>query len=217
MKIISSYVDRMGVIDDHSRETARLALVYEIAYCSFSAWKELVDKLKQNGYRRENSVFVGPDLGRRSHTSRAAEYLGTDLISLDKEKTEDGEKLQFKPLTPKQIVKIKGKRIIIFDDIIASARTLDKIKELIGEYVESITVIATHASFIENAIGILADPKFERIIITDGREPYKPAPRGGKFEIISSIAPLNRFLRQDMSGQFNPWQDSYFSDTISKV
>lgn len=216
MEDIARCVNRMATIDAHSTETARLALRYEMPFCSFSSWKYLLDKLREEEYTAENSILVGPDLGRRSHAYRAAEYLGVDLTSLDKEKINDGKGVRFKSLTSEQVEELRGKKVIIFDDIIASGTTLREIRELIGDYVESITVIASHASFIRDAIQILSHPKFRRVIITDSREPYNAPPRGGKFEIISCVPLINRFLKCDMRGDFNPWKHPYFQDTISK-
>jgi ribose-phosphate pyrophosphokinase len=213
INIILEFFNRAVITDIHSIEAARLAFSKEFPFCSISAWKYLLEHLKR-GYSQENSCFVGPDIGRESHSARAAQYLGIDLVSLAKGR--DGDKVDFQPLTEEQIVKIKGKRIIIFDDIIATASTLDKIRVLIGDYVESITVIATHASYIKDAIKILSHPKFERIIVTDSRIMQNIPPLGGKFEIVSCAELLKAFLLEDMKGNFNPWQHPDFKDIVSR-
>jgi len=217
MEEISLRADGMAVMDAHSTEVARLALKFKLPFCSFSGWRYLFDELIEEGYSADNSVVVGPDLGRKSHSARMAEALGTDIVSLAKKREGEEDSAAFRPLTEEQIRVIKGKRVIIFDDVIASGGTLEKIRNLIGEYVESITVIASHALFIGDAIRTLSNPMFKKIVITDSRELAERPPIGKKFGIISCVPPINKFLRQDMIGSFNPWKDSYFKDVVTSV
>ena len=165
---------------------------------------------------KEDFVVVGPDLGRESQSARVAQELGAEIVSLNKKRINDATTV-FEFLTKEQIKALSGKRVIIFDDLIASGGTLENIWDLIGTYVESITVVASHALFIKGAVEKLSQPGFAGIAFLDTRRLLGRIPSGDKFRLLSCVPLMNRFLRADMRGGFNPWQDDYFKNTVSAV
>ncbi|GGI77399.1 ribose-phosphate diphosphokinase [Legionella impletisoli] len=125
--------------------------------------------------KEESIAIVSPDAGglKRAEKFRAllSELLQKDVSRafLEKKRSEGevtgGEEI---------IGNVKGRTAIIIDDIISSGTTISlAVNALSKQGAKRIWACATHGLFVDGANEVLANPKLEKIIITNSVEPFR--------------------------------------------
>ncbi len=98
-----------------------------------------------------NLVIASPDMGGAKRARTYASFLGADMVICHKSRDRANEVTEMK-----LIGEVKGKNVIIVDDMVDTAGTLTKAAELIMEQgALSVRAATTHA--------VLSGPAFERI------------------------------------------------------
>lgn len=114
--------------------------------------------------RLKNAVVVAPDVGGTKGANRFANMIGADLAVMHKTRPRHNvAKIQ-------QIIgDVKGKTCIIFDDMIDTAGTVAKAREVLENAgaAKEIYLAATHAVFSISAIERLKKARFTEVVVTD--------------------------------------------------
>ncbi len=133
----------------------------------------------------EGPVLVAPDVGGVKLVADLADSLKIDYAILDKRRSGPGQSK-----VCKIVGNVKGRTIIIWDDLIDSGGTVvTGIDKLIEEGVADGYLMVTHGVFSGNAIEKLAKSKFKKIIITDTVQNQDVAKYPDKF-VVLPMAPL---------------------------
>jgi ribose-phosphate pyrophosphokinase len=152
-------VERLVAVDLHSNALEGVA---GIPLEHLSAVHILADALGPTA--GSNAVVVAPDLGAAKLADRYARALGAPVALVHKARL-SGAQVEVRGLTGD----VRGRRALIVDDMITTGATVEA---AIASLVEAgctpgITVIATHAVLVENAVQRLRTAGVERLVVTD--------------------------------------------------
>jgi ribose-phosphate pyrophosphokinase len=166
-------IDRIITIDLHA---AQIQGFFDIPVDNLYGSVLFVDYLRAKNLK--NPIIASPDIGGVARARSYAEKLGYDLVIVDKrrEKANVAEVMNI-------IGEVKGKDVILVDDMVDTAGTLVKAAEVLkAKGATSVMAFCTH--------GVLSGPAFERInngtldelIITD------TIPMHGKCDKITVLS-----------------------------
>jgi len=166
-------IDRIITIDLHA---AQIQGFFDIPVDNLYGSVLFVDYLRAKNLK--NPIIASPDIGGVARARSYAEKLGYDLVIVDKrrEKANVAEVMNI-------IGEVKGKDVILVDDMVDTAGTLVKAAEVLkAKGATSVMACCTH--------GVLSGPAFERInngtldelIITD------TIPMHGKCDKITILS-----------------------------
>ena len=111
----------------------------------------------------DNLVLVSPDVGNVKRARVYASRLNGDLAIVDKRRI-SGEEIE----TGHIIGDVKGKTVLMVDDMISTAGTVCGAAELCKEQgAEKILLSATHGVLCGPAIERLADSPVDEVVVTD--------------------------------------------------
>ena len=128
-----------------------------------------------------NLTVVSPDVGNMKTTSRYADHLGGELAIVHKRRL-SGSKVEAQEI----IGDVRGRNVLMCDDIIASAGTICSAATLVKERgAEKVYIGATHGVFAPQALERLAQAPIEQVVITD------TIPLNKKFKNLKSIKVLS--------------------------
>ncbi len=131
-----------------------------------------------NSLNLSNLVIGSPDTGGAKRSAAYAKFLNTDLVICFKQRKKAGviENMRV-------IGDVKGKDIILVDDIIDSGGTITKASDLMMEQgATSVRAVCTHPVFSGNAREKLENSSLKEIIISD----TLPTKAGGKITVLST-------------------------------
>ncbi len=130
----------------------------------------------------ENLTVASPDMGGSKRAYAYSKYLKSDVVICYKQRKKANE-ISFMEL----IGDVKGKNVVIVDDMVDTAGTLTKAADLMIERgAVSVRAIATHAILSGNAYSNINNSKLEELIVTDTIPLRKP---DSKIKVVS-CAPL---------------------------
>ncbi len=110
-----------------------------------------------------NVIFASPDVGGVKRARTYAKYFGKDLVICDKERRKANE---VKKITV--IGEVKGKDVILIDDIVDTAGTLcAAANALIEKGANSVKAICTHPVLSGDAYANIKSSKLTELITTD--------------------------------------------------
>ncbi len=134
--------------------------------------------------QKEQYVIIAPDLGSVNRARSFANRLGLPLGIIDKRRPSANE-CQVMNI----IGDVKGKKVILIDDMIDTAGTICNAAKAIVEQggVVDVTVCATHAVLSGNAIKKIENSYINKLYLLDTIS--IPSNKINKFEIIS-VAPI---------------------------
>lgn len=176
--------DRILTIDIHSeQEPGFVNIPWDNLYASFS----LLPKLKEH-FNSGNLVVASPDKGGVLKATFYAELLDTEGIAIVFKERDITKKNESKALD--LIGDVKGKNVLIVDDMIDTGGTLFEAARLLKERgANSICAAATHGLFSELAAKKIEDSVIEKIFITDS-VPIKAEILNSPKIVIISVANL---------------------------
>ena len=140
-------------------------------------------------------VIISPDTGGVKRARRLAKLLEKPLAIIDKRRPKHGE-----ARVMHIIGEVKGKDVVIVDDIIDTAGTIiNATKALKDEGAKDVYVYATHALFSGPALERLKDSNIKEVIITNSIEHQKAMLP--KIKIISIASLLAECIRRIHKGK----------------
>jgi ribose-phosphate pyrophosphokinase len=171
-RLIESYADRVISVNVHSREAAKY----------FSRLVE-VDAMPILGryFEDQNVVMISPDIGSYKRVKVAAKAAGCEFDCMEKERV-DAERVKIKP----KRVDVKGKRVVLVDDIISTGGTMVEAAKIVLESgAESVEAACVHAVLAGYALNKLYAAGISRVVATDTIE--KAVSKISVAELIASV------------------------------
>jgi len=148
----------------------------------------------------DNLTIASPDMGGSKRAYAYSKFLGSDVVICYKQR-EKANVISHMEL----IGDVKGKNVILVDDMVDTAGTLTKAADLMMERgAISVRAICTHALLSGNAYEKIESSKLEELIVTDSIPPIISHP---KVKVLS-CAPLfaevmrNVHYNQSISSKF---------------
>ncbi len=142
MRAIGLYYDELYVVDIHNPETLRF---FPGKAVNISPARAIADYF---GDRLGDGVVLAPDKGARERARAVARRLGLEFSHFEKRRISPTE-VEMRPVD----IDVKGKNVLIVDDIISTGGTMIKAANLLRQLgAEKVFVAATHGIFSEGAI-----------------------------------------------------------------
>ncbi len=171
--------DRIVTIDIHSeQEPGFVEIPWDNLYASYSFLPELKKTFTSN------LIVASPDKGGVLKAAFYADLLDAEGVAIVFKERDVMKKNESKSLD--MIGDVKGKDVLIVDDMIDTAGTICDAARLIKERgAKSISAAATHGLFSDPALQRINDSPIEKIFITDSVPLSKGILNDPKFTVIS--------------------------------
>ena len=145
--LVAAGADRIVTMDLHA---GQIQGFFDLPFDHLDATAVFVPYLK--GLKLDNLVIASPDIGGSARARKYANFLGADLIIVDKHRVRPNE------VASMQVIgDAKGKNVVLVDDLVDTAGTICKAAGiLMDEGALSVRAMTTHP--------ILSGPAYERII-----------------------------------------------------
>jgi len=198
--ILNRLADRLVTVNVHFFDrsgTQYFPGVEDLPIDNLNAFTELARWYKQNAPGLINPVLIAPDKGASAYVKEAAEKMGWDYDYLEKRRISPVEvQIKVKNLD------IKGRDVIILDDIIATGGTMIKaIHMLKNAGARRVFIAGVHGQFLKGLEGF---NNADNIICTDTIK--------GEKNIVKLAPLLKRFL----SNSDNFWQKNGSDTAVLK-
>lgn len=187
--------DKICTLDIHSDQSQGFVQIpWDNLYGSYC----LVPRLEKENLK--NLVVASPDKGGVPIATAYAKRLGADGVAIvykerDVHAINQSEALDL-------IGNVKGKTVLLVDDMIDTARTLVNAAKLLKEKgAETIWAAATHGVLSSDATQRIEDSPIEKIIITDSIPQSEAVLKNPKFEVISVASLLAEAIQRIESGE----------------
>jgi ribose-phosphate pyrophosphokinase len=185
--ITTAGADRVLAIDLHAKQ---LQGFFDIPV------DHLTGELVLNKYFRDkkinNLTVVSPDVGNMKIAARYAEHLGGELAIVYKKRV-SGSEVE----AHEMIGEVKGRNILMCDDIIATAGTVCSAANLLKERgAEKIYVGATHGIFALQALERMAKAPIEEVVVTDTIPLSERTKKVDSVKVLSVAAMLGEAIKR---------------------
>ncbi len=148
-EILSNILDEIYILDPHLHREKNLGHIFSIPAHRITANPLIAEYIRDN---ISNALIVGPDWESYKWAKRTADLIGCESTILLK----DRHSARSVDVSFQEKVDVKGKNIVLVDDMISTGNTLIKtIKALKKLGVNKVTCIAVHGIFTENALSKL--------------------------------------------------------------
>ncbi|MFB0525318.1 MAG: ribose-phosphate diphosphokinase, partial [Phycisphaerae bacterium] len=139
-----------------------------------------------------NLTVVSPDVGNIRIASKYASHLSGELAIVHKRRMSGSEVKAYEI-----IGEVKGRNVLMCDDIIATAGTVCGAAELVKDRgAEKVYVGATHGVFAPQAIKRLAEAPIDEVVVTDTIPLNEEAKKIGRIKVLSVAAMLGEAVRR---------------------
>jgi ribose-phosphate pyrophosphokinase len=140
----------------------------------------------------DDLTVVSPDVGNMKMASKYAAHLGGDLAIVHKRRL-SGSKVEAQEI----IGEVRGRNILMCDDIISTAGTICSAAALIKERgAEKIYVGATHGIFAAQALDRLAKTQIDQVVVTDTIPLNKTTKKISNLKVLSVAAMLGEAIKR---------------------
>ena len=175
--------DRIVTVDIHSeQEPGFVEIPWDNLYASYSFLPVLQKTFPKN------LIVASPDKGGVLKATFYADLLNAEGIAIVYKERNPQKLNESKALD--LIGEVKGKDVLIVDDMIDTAGTLCEAAKLLKDRgAKSVSAAATHGLFSDPAPKRIAEADLERIFITD-TVPFRDEMRNNAKVTIVSVAPL---------------------------
>ncbi len=161
-KHLSTCIDKIITIDGHLHRYRKLDMLFSIPGKDLTANPLIADYIHKN--IRNDLVIVGPDWESFQWAERIANKIGVPVTVFEK-KRHTSRKVSVKMIKP---VALKGKHVIIVDDIISTGHTvIEAAKLAYHQGAKDVSTVAVHGLFVENAFSKLKRAGLRQIITTN--------------------------------------------------
>ncbi len=193
-KLVANLIARSGAhrvltMDLHA---AQIQSFFDIPVDHLFATPAICKYLK----KKKGFIVVAPDAGGVAKARFYAKRLRAPLVIIDKRRDLTG-----KTTVMNVIGEVKGKNLVIVDDIIDTAGTLiQAVKALKNKGAREISAACTHAVFSPPAIEILKEKVIKEVIITDSI-PLPKEKRLKKIKVLSVASLLGEAIKRIYKGE----------------
>jgi ribose-phosphate pyrophosphokinase len=156
--IVTAGANRVLAIDLHAQQ---LQGFFDIPVDHLTGELVLSKYFKEK--KISNLTVVSPDVGNIKTASRYTSHLGGDLAIVHKKRVSGSE------IEAREIIgDVKGRNIVMCDDIIATGGTVCGAARLVKERgAEKIYIGATHGVFAGDALKLLSEAPIDEVVVTD--------------------------------------------------
>jgi ribose-phosphate pyrophosphokinase len=185
--ITTAGADRVLAIDLHAHQ---LQGFFDIPVDHLAG--ELVLSKYFRDMKIERLTVISPDVGNMKMASRYASSLGGDLAIVHKKRL-SGSKVNAQEV----IGEVRGRNILMCDDIIATAGTVCSAAALVKKRgAEKIYVGATHGVLAAQAVGRLNEAPIDQVVVTD-TIPLNERSKGiSRIQVLSVAAMLGEAVKR---------------------
>lgn len=173
-------VNRVITIDMHSDQIQGF---FNFPVDTLTAMPLMANYIKSKNIK--NPVIVAPDTGRAKTSKKLADRIGSPLAIIHKQRPEHS-----KAEVTHVVGDVKGKTVIIVDDMIDTAGTATNGVKYLREMGanEDVYLMATHAILSDPAVKRIQDVGIKEVVVTDSI----PVPKEKQFPALKvlSVAPL---------------------------
>jgi ribose-phosphate pyrophosphokinase len=205
----TSGVDRVMTIHNHSTSTQEIFrdvfnnmltnIIPSAIYAKYMTESDVVDI--------DNLILCAPDKGARTFVNCINKDMGGELPILFMDKARSGERNIDMELSDKSDVSIedvKGKDVVIFDDMIRTGTTIVKCCEMIREYnPKRIIFCVTHFHSSVEGRAKLASSALDEIITTNSIPSILNRDTQGRLRKKIVVLKLERFIAKKIAEQFD--------------
>ncbi len=185
--ITTAGADRVLAIDLHAHQ---LQGFFDIPVDHLAG--ELVLSKYFRDLKIDKLTVVSPDVGNMKTASRYAAHLGGDLAIVHKRRL-SGSKVEAQEI----IGEVKGRNILMCDDIIATAGTICSAAALVKKRgAEKVYIGATHGVFAPQALERLAKAPIDGVVATDTIPLNKMSKKINNIKILSVAAMLGEAIKR---------------------
>ena len=139
-----------------------------------------------------NLTIVSPDVGNMKIASRYADRLGGELAIVHKKRVSGSE-----AIAQEIIGDVKGRNIVMCDDIIATAGTICSAAKMVKDRgAEKIYIGATHGVFAGQALERLKDAPVDEIVVTDTIPLTQEARDCGDIKVLTVSSMLGEAIKR---------------------
>ena len=185
--ITTAGADRVLAIDLHAHQ---LQGFFDIPLDHLMG--ELVLSKYFRGKKIDNLTVVSPDVGNIKTASRYASHLGGELAIIHKRRVSGSE-----VVAQEMIGEVKGRNILMCDDIIATAGTICSAAKLVRERgARDIYVGATHGVFAAEALKRLSEAPIKEIVVTDTIPLSSEAKKIDNIKVLTVSAMLGEAIKR---------------------
>jgi ribose-phosphate pyrophosphokinase len=139
-----------------------------------------------------NLTVVSPDVGNMKIASRYAERLGGELAIVHKKRVSGSE-----AIAQEIIGDVKGRNVLMCDDIIATAGTVCSAAKLAKERgAEKIYIGATHGVFAGQALERLNEAPIDEVVVTDTIPLTQETQKNGDIKVLTVSTMLGETIKR---------------------
>lgn len=185
--IVTAGANRVLAIDLHAQQ---LQGFFDIPV------DHLTGELVLSKYFKEKKIskltVVSPDVGNIKTASRYTSHLGGELAIVHKKRVSGSE------VEAREIIgDVKGRNIVMCDDIIATGGTVCSAAKLVKERgAEKIYVGATHGVFAGEALKLLSKAPIDEVVVTDTIPENENAKKLHNIKVLSVSTMLGEAIKR---------------------
>ncbi|SKC60810.1 ribose-phosphate diphosphokinase [Ohtaekwangia koreensis] len=174
--------DRIITLDLH---TNAIEGFYKVPLDPMSSLRLFVDHIRD--CKREHLCLCSPDFGGIKRIKQYKKHLDCEMVVINK------ERLKANQVAHMEIIgDVKGRNVIIIDDLVDTAGTLCKAADLLMEHgAESVCAYCTHGILSGSALANLEQSKIDKLYISDTVVEELSHP---KIEIVSCAELLGKAM-----------------------
>lgn len=186
---------RICTLDIHSdQEQGFVQMPWDNIYGSFS----IIPVLKK--FKFDNLVLASPDKGGVLMATAYAQRMGAEGLAIVFKDRDVNLKNESKAMD--LIGEVKGKNVILVDDMIDTAGTLVHAAELIKQRgAKKIIAAATHGVFSGDALQKIENSPIETVVVTDSIQLQEPFLKSKKIKVVSVAPLLAEAIKRIYSGE----------------
>lgn len=160
-KLLDNSVDKIITIDPHLHRYRSMKEVFTVPAKNLTANPLIADFVKKK-YR--DPVILGPDWESYQWAEAIAKRVGVESTVLEKTRYSS----RHVSVKMKKPIEIKGKTVVIVDDIISTGHTIaEAAKKAKAAGAKKIVAIGVHGLFVEGALGKLKKAGVSEVVTTN--------------------------------------------------
>ena len=183
--LTTAKLDRVLALDLHAQQVQGF---FDIPVDHLTAEPVLARYFR--GLDLPNKVLISPDVGNVKTATIYAEDLGGELAVIDKRRVSGSE-----AIATRIIGDVKGRDVLMFDDMITTAGTISSAAQLAMENgARSVRVGATHGIFAGPAVERLSKAPIIEVVVTDTVTLHDEVKAMGKVKVVSVASLLGEAM-----------------------